>query len=134
MSTTQKEPSNQVTTLSPQEQERLNQVITEILTQYDRQVDKQSVEDFTIQFVKQKDTLKDTNQLLNSINSGFGTIDQINRYHQELIDAQNRGQSKANWLKTMIKTATNIKDVQKIGKIVQEVQSALAQSNNQHLA
>lgn len=135
------ESPKQVTTLSPQEQEHLNQVITEILTKYDhevalsdRQADQQSVEEFTTQFVQQRDTLKNASQLLSSINRGFGTIDQINRYHQDLINAQNRGQSKVNWLKTMIKTATNIKDVRKIGKIVQEVQLALAESNNHYLA
>ena len=131
---TKPDSPNKVTTLSPQEQEHLNQVITEILTKYDRQANKKSVEEFTTQFVQQRDTLTDTSELLGSINSGFSTIDQINRYHQDLINAQNRGQSKVNWLKTMIKTATNIKDVRKIGKIVQEVQLALAESNNQHLA
>lgn len=134
ISPSEKESPNQVTTLSPQEQEHLTQVINEILTKYDHEVDKQTVEEFTSEFVEQRDTLKDTNKLLGEINKGFSTIDQINQYHQDLINAQSKGKSKASWLKTMIKTATNIKDVRKIGKIVQEVQSALAQSNNQYLA
>ena len=140
MSSFEPESPKQVTTLSPQEQEHLTQVINEILTKYDhevalrdRQVDKQSVEEFTSEFVEQRDTLKDTNELLIEVNKGFTTIDQINQYHQDLINAQSKGKSKVSWLKTMIKTATNIKDVRKIGKIVQEIQSALAQSNNQYL-
>ncbi len=134
ISPSEKESPNQVTTLSPQEQEHLTQVINEILTKYDRQVDKQSVEEFTSEFVEQRDIIKDVNTLLIEVNRGFDTIDQINDYHQDLINAQNKGKSKASWLKTMIKTATNIKDVRKIGKIVQEVQSTLAESNNEYLA
>lgn len=130
----EKQSSQKVTTLSPQEQEHLTQVINEILTKYDGQADKQSVEEFTTQFVQQREISTDTSELLSSINRGFGTIDQINGYHQDLINAQSGGQSKVNWLKTMIKTATNIKDVRKIGKIVQEVQTALAESNNHYLA
>lgn len=58
------ESPKQVTTLSPQEQEHLNQVINEILTKYDRQVDQQSVEEFTTQFVQERDTIPDVNQVL----------------------------------------------------------------------
>lgn len=120
--------------ISPQQQEYLNQVISEILTKYDLQVDKQSVEDFISLFVEERDTIKDVKTLLGDINRGFTTIDQINEYHQDLINAQSKNKSKASWLKTMIKTTTNIKDVREISKIVQEVQSTLAKSNNQHLA
>jgi hypothetical protein len=130
----EKQSTPKVTTLSPQEQEHLNKVITEILAKYDRQVDKQSVEEFTTQFIQERDTIKDVDNFLGDVNRAFGRLDQINSYHQDLINAQKKGKSKANWLKAIIKSTTNIENVQKIGKIVQEVQFALAQSNNQHLA
>lgn len=130
----EKQSTPKVTTLSPQEQEHLNKVITEILAKYDRQVDKQSVEEFTTQFIQERNTIKDVDNFLGDVNRAFGRLDQINSYHQDLINAQKKGKSKANWLKAIIKSTTNIENVQKIGKIVQEVQFALAQSNNQHLA
>ena len=55
ISPSEKESPNQVTTLSPQEQEHLTQVINEILTKYDRQVEKQSIEEFTSEFIGQKE-------------------------------------------------------------------------------
>lgn len=120
--------------MSPQDQEYFKKVILEVLTKYDSQVDQKSVTDFVTDFVQQREHIQDVNNVLTSINSAFSTIDSINYYHQGLINAQKKGTSKVSWLKATIKTATNIKDVRKIGKIVQEVQASLAKSNNQYLS
>lgn len=120
--------------MSPQDQEYFKKVILEVLTKYDSQVDQKSVTDFVTDFVQQREHIQDVNNVLTSINSAFSTIDSINYYHQGLINAQKKGTSRVSWLKATIKTATNIKDVRKIGKIVQEVQASLAKSNNQYLS
>lgn len=120
--------------MSPQDQEYFKKVILEVLTKYDSQVDQKSVTDFVTDFVQQREHIQDVNNVLSSINSAFSTIDSINYYHQGLINAQKKGTSRVSWLKATIKTATNIKDVRKIGKIVQEVQASLAKSNNQYLS
>jgi hypothetical protein len=120
--------------ISPQEKDHLIKVITEVLTKYDSQVEKQTISDFTNQFIEQRETLKSANGFLNKVNSSFSAIDSINDYHKSLINAQNQGKSKLTWFRATIESITNVKDVQKIEKITQEVQSALIKSNNQHLS
>jgi hypothetical protein len=123
--------------ISPQEKEHLIKVITEVLTKYDSQVEKQDISDFTNQFIEQRETLKtleNVNGFLSEVNSSFAAIDSINDYHKSLINTQNQGKSKLTWFRATIESITNVKDVQKIEKITQEVQSALIKSNNQHLS
>jgi hypothetical protein len=123
--------------ISPQEKDHLIKVITEVLTKYDSQVEKQDISDFTNQFIEQRETLKtleNVNGFLSEVNSSFTAIDSINDYHKSLINAQNQGKSKLTWFRATIESITNVKDVQKIEKITQEVQSALIKSNNQHLS
>ena len=123
--------------ISPQEKDHLIKVITEVLTKYDSQVEKQTISDFTNQFIEQRETLKtleNVNSFLSEVNSSFTAIDSIHEYHKDLINAQNQGKSKLTWLRATIGSITNIKDIQKIDKITHEVQSALIKSNNQHLS
>jgi hypothetical protein len=123
--------------ISPQEKDHLIKVITEGLTKYDSQVEKQDISDFTNQFIEQRETLKkleNVNSFLSDVNSSFTAIDSIHEYHKDLINAQNQGKSKLTWLRATIGSITNIKDIQKIDKITHEVQSALIKSNNQHLS
>jgi len=123
--------------ISPQEKDHLIKVITEVLTKYDSQVEKQDISDFTNQFIEQRETLKtleNVNSFLSEVNSSFTAIDSIHEYHKDLINAQNQGKSKLTWLRATIGSITTIKDIQKIDKITHEVQSALIKSNNQHLS
>ena len=123
--------------ISPQEKDHLIKVITEVLTKYDSQVEKQDISDFTNQFIEQRETLKtleNVNSFFSDVNSSFTAIDSIHEYHKDLINAQNQGKSKLTWLRATIGSITNIKDIQKIDKITHEVQSALIKSNNQHLS
>lgn len=121
-------------TLSPQDKERLIKAITEVLTKYDSQVEKQTISDFTTQFIEQRETLKNVNDFLIKVNGSFDAIDSIHEYHKDIINAQNQGKSKLTWLRATIENITTIKDIQKIDEITHEVQSALIKSNNQHLS
>jgi hypothetical protein len=120
--------------ISDREKEYLTQVITEIFVQYDAQVDKKDVEVFCTDFVGQRDTVTDPSIIIGDVNRGLNTIDSLESYHRDLIDAQKKGKSKLNWLKANIKALTHINDVRKIGEIVQSIQAELAKSNNQHLS
>lgn len=120
--------------ISVAEKEYAARVISEILTKYDRQVDKQDVNEFCTEFVEQRDGLKETDKVICEINDGLEAIDSIESFHQDLIAAQNKGTSKLSWFKATIKSITNIQDTRKIAKIVGEVQSELAKANNKQLS
>ncbi|MDJ0661872.1 MAG: hypothetical protein QNJ42_20665 [Crocosphaera sp.] len=120
--------------ISPQEKEYLTNVISEIFVEYDAQVDKKEVEVFCTNFVEQRDTVEDPSIVIDDINWGLNTIDSLESSHRDLIEAQKKGKSKLNWLKTNLKALTNIKDARKIGEIVQSIQAELAKCNNEHLS
>jgi uncharacterized protein YcfJ len=120
--------------ISDQEKEYAARVVSEILTKYDAQVDKQDVKEFCTEFVEERDGLKETNKVISEVNDGLEAIDSIESFHRDLIDAQNQGKSKLSWFKATIKSITNIKDTREIAKIVGEVQSELAKTNNKQLS
>ncbi len=120
--------------ISPQEKEYLTNVITDIFVEYDAQVDKKEVEVFCADFVEQRDKIQYLSILIGEVNLGLNTIDFLENYHRNLTNAQKKGKSKVNWLKANLKAITNIKDIRKIGEIVQSIQTELINSNNQHLS
>lgn len=120
--------------ISVQEKEYAAKVISEILTKYDAQVDKQDVKEFCTDFVEERDELKETHKLIGEVNDGLEAIDSIESFHRDLIAAQNKGKSKLTWFKATIKNITNIKETREIVKIVREVQTELAKTNNKQLS
>ncbi len=124
----------EVEQISAEDKKFTTEIITEILIKYDNQVNREDIKDFCASFIQERDVIKEQDRVIGDINESFDTIDLISSYHQDLNNAQKKGKSKLNWFKSTIKTLFNIHDARKIGKIVQEVQSALAKSNNQHLS
>ncbi|WP_107670932.1 hypothetical protein [Cyanothece sp. BG0011] len=120
--------------ISPQEKAYLTNVISEIFLEYDAQVDKKEVEVFCTNFVEQRDKIQELSIVIDEVNLGLNTIDSLENYHRDLTNAQKKGKSKVNWLKANLKAITNIKDIRKIGEIVQSIQAELINSNNQHLS
>ncbi|MFN6525829.1 glycine zipper domain-containing protein [Nostoc sp. ChiSLP03a] len=120
--------------ISVQEKEYAAKVISEILIKYDAQVDKQDVKEFCHEFVEERDGLKETDKVISEVNDGLEAIDFIESFHRDLIDAQNKGKSKLSYFKASIKSITNIKDTREIAKIVREIQSELAKTNNKQLS
>ncbi|WP_107668996.1 hypothetical protein [Cyanothece sp. BG0011] len=98
------------------------------------QVDKKEVEVFCTNFVEQRDKIQELSIVIDEVNLGLNTIDSLENYHRDLTNAQKKGKSKVNWLKANLKAITNIKDIRKIGEIVQSIQAELINSNNQHLS
>lgn len=119
--------------ISPQAQEYLTKVISEIFVKYDAQVDKKEIDTFCADFVQQRDKIQEPSSVIGAVNLGLNTIDSLESYHQNLTNAQQKGQSKVNWLKTNLKTITRIDDVKRIGEIVQSIQAELIKSNNKNL-
>lgn len=120
--------------ISVEEKKYITEVINEILTKYDAQVEQQDVKQFCTDFVESRDGIKETDKVLGEVNKGLRTVNSIESYYRDLNNAQKRGKSKLSWFKATIKTITNIKDARKIAKIVGEIQAELAKTNNKQLS
>lgn len=120
--------------MTPQEKDYIAQVIGNILTKHDAQIDKQDIEEFCNEFVEQRDGLKETDRVLGEVNQGLRTVDSIESYYRDLNNAQKRGKSKLSWFKATLKNITNIEDARKIAKIAGEIQTELAKTNNKQLS
>lgn len=120
--------------MTPQEKDYIAQVIGNILTKYDAQIDKQDIEKFCNEFVEQRDGLKEADRVLGEVNQGLKTINSIESYYRDLNNAQKRGKSKLSWFKATLKNITNIEDARKIAKIAGEIQTELAKTNNKQLS
>lgn len=120
--------------IPPQGRKTTEQIISEILVNYQEHTDRDNIQDFCRDVIDKRQGIKDKAKTLGDINNALDTIDLIDSYHQSLISAQEQGKSKINWLESTLEEITDIESVEKRGEIVQEIQEALVFANNQQLA
>lgn len=120
--------------ISPQGRKTTEQIISEILVNYQEYRDQDNIQHFCKDVIEKRQGIKDKTKTLTDLNNALDTIDLIDSYHQSLISAQEQGKSKVNWLESTLEEITDRESVRKRGEIVQEIQESLVFANNQQLA
>ncbi|NEO63584.1 MAG: hypothetical protein F6J98_25380 [Moorea sp. SIO4G2] len=120
--------------ISPQGRKTTEQIISEILVNYQEYRDQDNIQHFCKDVIEKRQGIKDKTKTLTDLNNALDTIDLIDSYHQSLISAQEQGKSKVNWLESTLEEITDRESERKRGEIVQEIQEALVFANNQQLA
>ncbi|NEO69821.1 hypothetical protein [Moorena sp. SIO3H5] len=117
-----------------QGRENTEKIISEILVNYQESDNRDNIQHFCKDVIDKRQKIKDKTKTLTDIKNALDTIDMIDSYHQSLINAQEQGKSKVNWLESTLEEITDIESVEKRRKIVQELHEALVLANNQQLA
>ncbi len=113
-------------TLTNQERSSITQMLTEMLSAYDKQRDDKDVKQFCVEYAQQLNTYDDDNAALMAVTQACDTIDRIDEEYRSLREAGKRGTSRADWLRRVLEEHVHGKQGETRNQAMTEIQQSVA--------
>ena len=112
--------------LSDEQKKSFEKILAEIVLSYDKQRDAKDVKQFCADYMLELKTFEDASAALVTVTDVCDTIDRIDEEYQSLREAEQRGTSRANWLKGILEEFLSAEKGKKRNEIITELQHSVA--------
>lgn len=113
-------------TLTDHDRQSVEQILRDMLSAYDRERDAKDVKQFCADYMLELKTFEDASAALVTVTDVCDTIDRIDEEYQSLREAEQRGTSRANWLKGILEEFLSAEKGKKRNEIITELQHSVA--------
>ncbi len=112
--------------LTDQDRKGIEQILTDMLSAYDKERDAKEVKQFCVDYAQQLNTYDDANAALSDVTCICDTIDCIDEEYHALREAGKRGTSRADWLRRVLQEHLRPEQGKTRNQCVTELQRSVA--------